>query len=82
MNNSLHIDPVLLREAERQARLKNVNLSEVVEAFIRKFVNHPEEEKKIIRVTPFIERLGVELDLPAHFDEKEAYRKHLEEKYQ
>lgn len=46
MNNSLHIDPVLLREAERQARLKNVNLSEVVEAFIRKFVNHPEEEKK------------------------------------
>ena len=34
------------------------------------------------QVTPFVESLGTDLHLPADFDEKEAYRKHLEEKYQ
>ena len=32
-------------------------------------------------ITTFVESLGTDLHLPADFDEKEAYRKHVEEKY-
>lgn len=74
---TLRIDPVLLREAE----LRSLNLKDAVETFIHGFINHPSEEIKEIKISPFIERLGVDLNLPADFDEKEAYRKHLEEKY-
>lgn len=34
-----------------------------------------------IEITPFVKQLGGDLDLPADFDEKEAYRNYLEEKY-
>jgi len=33
-----------------------------------------------IKVTPFVRSLGADLRLPAGFDEKEAYRRHLEER--
>lgn len=74
---TLHIDPILLRETQ----LRNLNLKDAVETFIRGFIDHPSEEVKEIKISPFIERLGVDLNLPVDFDEKEAYRKHLEEKY-
>lgn len=80
MDNLLHIDPALMREAQRLARLRNVNLSDTVEAFIRRFINEEKKTDKEIKITPFVAHLGVDLGLPPDFDEKEAYRKHLEEK--
>lgn len=82
MDNLLHIDPALLDEARRQARLRNINLSEAVEAFIRRFISEEKKKDAEIKITPFVARLGTDLGLPPDFDEKEAYRKHLEEKYQ
>ena len=80
--NTLHIDGELLRRAEQQAQKQNINLNQLVEAFIRRFVQNPDNEKmENAKVTSFVERLGVDLDLPENFDEKEAYRKHLKEKY-
>lgn len=76
---TLNIDAELLRKAELRARYLNINLSEAIEAFIHQFIEQP-VKKEEIKITPFVERLGVDLDLPADFDEKEAYRKHLEEK--
>lgn len=81
MNTTLRIDSALLHEAEQLAKQRNIDLSKAVEAFIRKFIDQPTETKKEIRITPFVERLGVNLGLPADFDEKEAYRKHIEGKY-
>lgn len=82
MDNLLHIDPALVREAQRRARLKNINLSEAVEAFIRRFISEEKGKDDEIKITSFVAKLGTDLGLPADFDEKEAYRKHLEEKYQ
>lgn len=81
--STLRINAELLRQAEQQARLQNISLDQMVEGFIRRFVNSSgSNSAEKIKVTPFIERLGVDLNLPADFNEKEAYRKHLEEKYQ
>ena len=53
----------------------------IVEAFIQKFISQSKEGNKQIKITPFIESLGVDLNLSLDFDEREAYRKYLEEKY-
>ena len=78
---TLQIDSVLLHEAEQAARLHNADLTQVVESFIRRYIEQTKKGKRTVRVTPFVEQLGVDLDMPADFDEKEAYRRHLEEKY-
>ncbi len=36
---------------------------------------------KKIKTTPFVESLGFDLNLSKDFDDKEAYRNYLEEKY-
>ena len=78
---TLQIDSVLLHEAEQAARLHNADLTQVVESFIRRYIEQTNSNKQAVKITPFVKRLGVDLNLPADFDEKEAYRKHLEEKY-
>lgn len=82
MDNLLHIDPALVREAQQKARLRNINLSEAVEGFIRRFISEEKENNGEIKITPYVAKLGTDLGLPSDFDEKEAYRNHLEEKYQ
>lgn len=82
MDNLLHIDPALMREAQRQARRRNIDLSKAVEAFIRRFISEEKEKDGDIKITSFVAKLGTDLGLPADFDEKEAYRQHLEDKYQ
>lgn len=82
MDSLLHIDPALVREAQRKARLKNINLSEAVESFIRRFISEDTDNTEDIKITSFVSKLGTDLNLPSDYSEKEAYRKHLEEKYQ
>lgn len=82
MDNLLHIDDALMREAQRQARYRNIDLSKAVEAFIRRFISEEKEQDCDIKITSFVAKLGTDLGLPADFDEKEAYRQHLEDKYQ
>lgn len=80
--NTLNINTELLQQAEMKAKMHNLNLNRIVEEFIRKFIKEPHgEEQAIIKTTPFVERLGVDLDLPADFDEKAAYRNYLSEKH-
>ena len=80
--NTLNINAELLQQAEMQAKLYNLNLSQVVEAFIRKFIKNPSVEKETaIKATSFVERLGVDLNLPADFDEKKAYREYMTNKH-
>ncbi len=80
--NTLNINTELLQQAEMQAKMYNLNLNQIVESFIRKFIKNPRGVEQIeIKTTPFVERLGVDLDLPADFDEKKAYRNYLSEKH-
>ena len=79
--NTLQIDSSLLHEAEQIAKLHNVNLTQIVESFIRRYVEQMRKEEPSVPITPSVNQLGVDLNLPADFDEKEAYRKYLEDKY-
>ncbi|EGG54733.1 conserved domain protein [Paraprevotella xylaniphila YIT 11841] len=79
--NTLQIDSVLLDEALKMAKQKNIDLSQMVESFIRNFVERSAKPQGKSKITPYVSRLGIDLDLPADFDEREAYRKYLEEKY-
>lgn len=51
------------------------------ERFAEIFKDVKHIQRKALKKDSFIESLGTEIELPAGFDEKEAYRKHLEEKY-
>lgn len=53
----------------------------MVESFIRNFVERSAKPQGKSKITPYVSRLGIDLDLPTDFDEREAYRKYLEEKY-
>ena len=68
---TIQINPTLWNEAEQLAKRHHTRYIEQMNK------KTPKEQ-----VTPFVESLGIDLHLPADFDEKEAYRKHLEEKYQ
>lgn len=81
MDDLLYIDPVLVREAQQIASLRNINLCEAVEGFIRSFINEDKDKDSEIKITPWVARLGTDLGQPSDFDEKESYRNHLEEKH-
>ena len=54
--DTLQIDSELLRRAERQAREQNINLNQMVESYIRRFVQKTDDEKtsESVKITPFI----------------------------
>ena len=70
---TIQINPTLWNEAEQLAKRHHTDLTQIVESFIRRYIEQMNKK---------VESLGIDLHLPADFDEKEAYRKHLEEKYQ
>ncbi len=75
------IDSDVLQQAELYARQRNINLNRLVEDFMRKFIRQSQNEKNDIKVTAFVESLGVDLNLPSDFDDKKAYQNYLGEKY-
>ena len=75
------IDSDVLQQAELYARQRNINLNRLVEDFMRKFIRQSQNEKNDIKVTAFVESLGVDLNLPSDFDDKKAYQDYLWEKY-
>lgn len=79
--DTIQINPTLWHEAEQLAKRHHTDLTHMVESFIRHYIEQMNKKEPKEQVTPFVESLGIDLQLPADFDEKEAYRKHLEEKY-
>lgn len=77
---TLQIDEALMAEAVRKADKEKLDLNIMVENFIRRFLSSNVTKRKI-RVTPFVESLGVDCNLPSDYDEKNAYREHLSKKY-
>ena len=75
---TIQINPTLWNEAEQLAKRHHTDLTQIVESFIRRYIEQMNKKTPKEQVTPFVESLGIDLHLPADFDEKEAYRKHLE----
>ena len=56
--NTLQIDSVLLNEAEQLAKLHNVDLSQMVESFIRRYVEQMGKGNEPAKVTPLCQAIG------------------------
>jgi len=76
---TIHIDPELLEQATQRAEAEGLNINDMIENYIRNLLRSPSPKK--IRISPFVEELGEDLGLPADFDEREAFREHLEKKH-
>lgn len=79
---TLQLNPRLLHEAFFYAKQRKINLQKMLEDYIKLFVQESVARKADpAEVTPLVESIGFDLHLPADFDEKEAYRKHLMDKH-
>ncbi len=76
---TIQIDQELLEQATQRAEAEGLNINDMIENYIRNLLRSPSPKK--IRISPLVEELGVDLGLPVDFDEREAYREHLEKKH-
>ena len=67
-----------LARAEHYAEKHHTNLNALIERYLQSFF---EKEKKEIEITPRVKKLSGIIELEDEVDIKEAYRKHLIEKY-
>ncbi len=73
---TLSMDDVVIEKAKQYAALHNISLSKLVE----RYLNTLEDAAEDVAISPTVQELmGI---MPAmEYDVKEAYRKHLVEKY-
>lgn len=75
---TLSLNQSIIENAKRYAKSNNTSLSKLIESYLATLTK-PKAKKKDI--TPLVQSLSGIIDLPADFDEKEAYSKYLTEKY-
>ncbi|KQS33407.1 MULTISPECIES: DUF6364 family protein [Dyadobacter] len=75
---TLRLDTETIERAKNYARTKKVSLSHLIENYLN-FVTTVDEQSSDI--TPFVKSLSGAVTLPEKYDEKEAYQKHILEKY-
>lgn len=76
---TLKLDNQVIEKAKRYARKKNTSLSKLIESYLQFLTanNNNEEEE----ITPLVKSLSGILNSPKTLDDKEAYKKHLRDKY-
>lgn len=78
---TLSVDDALVKRAKDMAARQGRSLSRVISEFLERF---SADEKVMQRsATPITDQLrgSVKMDIPADFDVKEEYRKHLAHKH-
>jgi len=74
---TLKLNREVIERAKTYAKMKNTSLSRLVESYLGLLVE-PDEQTEI---TPLVKSLSGVVDLPAKFDHKTTYRKHILNKY-
>ncbi len=74
---TLKLNQTIIEQAKEYAKKKNTSLSKLIEAYLGMLVE-PEQEKEI---TPLVKSLSGVINLPKNYNEKDAYKKHLLNKY-
>jgi len=75
---TLSLNKKVIEKAKEYAKNNNTSLSKLIESYLGTLTNKHIDDKEI---TPLVESLSGVVDLPAGYDEKEAYTAHLSEKY-
>ncbi len=74
---TLKLNQTIIEQAKEYAKKKNTSLSKLIEAYLGMLVE-PEQKKEI---TPLVKSLSGVINLPKNYNEKDAYKKHLLNKY-
>ena len=61
---TIQINPTLWNEAEQLAKRHHTDLTQIVESFIRRYIEQMNKKTPKEQVTPFVESLGTDLHLP------------------
>ena len=75
---TLSLNQAIIKQAKKYAKSNNISLSKLIESYLATLTS-PHSKKPDI--TPLVKSLSGIIDLPADFDEKEAYSDYLIEKY-
>lgn len=75
---TLSLNQRIIKNAKIYAKSNNISLSKLIESYLATLT---EKAKKKPEITPLVKSLSGVIELPAGFDEKEAYSKFLIEKY-
>lgn len=74
---TLKLNSQIIEQAKAYAKSKNTSLSKLIETYLDLLVD-PKTEHEI---TPLVKSLSGVINLPKNFDTKEAYKKHILNKY-
>lgn len=74
---TLKLNGEIIEHAKTYAKKKNISLSKLIESYLGLLV-YPNEEEE---VTPLVKSLSGVINLPKNFDNKTAYREHIQNKY-
>ena len=84
MKLTLNIEPGLIDKIKVVAKKRNTSISKMAESFFKTEVEKEKEPFKIMsqeELPDWVKELAISGDPILDFDNKAAYRKHLEEKY-
>jgi len=74
---TLSLDQGIIKKAKVYAKSNNTSLSKLIESYLDALTRKTKRKP----ITPLVESLSGVIDLPADFDEKEAYSEYLSKKY-
>ncbi len=79
----LKLDENLVKRAKEYAAQNKMSLSHVLEKSLALLL--PEKKKRLavadIEISPFVKSMSTGVSIPADYDEKQAYRDYIIEKY-
>ena len=75
---TLSLDQGIIKKAKVYAKHNNTSLSKLIESYLATLTRRTKGKPEI---TPLVESLSGVIELPAEFNEKEAYSEYLKEKY-
>lgn len=77
---TLKLNQEIIEKAKLYASNKKLSLSRLIENYLSSLTNEVKKENEI-EISPFVKSLSTGIKIPADLDYKEAYSKHLTEKY-
>jgi len=78
---TLKLDKYVIEEAKIYAASHNRSLSKIVESYLKSILDKNSDKKEEIIISPFVESLASDTNIPNDFDYKLEYSNYLTEKY-
>ncbi len=79
---TLKLDKYVIDKAKEYASSHKRSLSGMIESYLKTLIATDEiQSENDIEISPYVKSFRTGVKIPADFDDRKAYRDHLEEKY-